>query len=83
MENKGSRDGKTSDIMNVGEVLLHDVSSEALVAAKNQLRRAGIQNARFMLSGDPRLESYKGKCDWVSVFMIIDGTHIRFLSGCL
>ncbi len=57
-----------------GQIYLHDVRPQALAEAKLRCRRASVQNAQFLPSGDRRLKALKGKCDWVLVDAPCSGT---------
>lgn len=48
-----------------GQIYLHDIRPNALQEARRRLRRAGVQNAQFLLPSHPRLAAIKNKMDWV------------------
>ncbi len=57
-----------------GQIYLHDTRSNALEQAKKRLRRAGIQNAQFLLNNSHRKKDLIGKMDWVLVDAPCSGT---------
>ena len=48
-----------------GQIYLHDIRPRILQEARRRLRRAGVQNAQFLLPDHPRLASIQNKIDWV------------------
>ena len=50
---------------NKGQIYLHDVRPQILEQAKKRLKRAGIQNAQFLIEGHPALQKLRKKMDWV------------------
>lgn len=54
-------------MQNKGQLFLHDIRKRAEMEAKVRLRRAGVQNAQFVLAGDGRLPGLKNRMDWVLV----------------
>ena len=45
------------------------------MSAKQRLKRAGIQNAQFLLSDEvTKMDQLKNKCDWVLVDVPCSGT---------
>lgn len=50
-----------------GQIYLHDVREKALLEAKKRLKRAGVQNVQWITAGSKRLNTLKGKMDWVLV----------------
>ena len=54
-----------------GQIYLHDIRPFILEQAKKRLRRAGIQNAQFTNTLNPKL---KGKMDWILVDAPCSGT---------
>lgn len=61
-------------MQNQGQVYLHDIRPYVLDEAKLRLRRAGIQNAQFLLPSSPQLKKLKKKCDWALVDAPCTGT---------
>lgn len=57
-----------------GQIFLHDIRKKALREAKVRFKRAGIQNAQFLLPSSPALNRLKKKCDWVYVDAPCSGT---------
>lgn len=57
-----------------GQIYLHDIRPYVLDEAKLRLRRAGVQNAQFVLPHSPQLKRLKKKCDWVLVDVPCTGT---------
>lgn len=57
-----------------GQIYLHDIRPLILHEARRRLRRAGMQNAQFLASGHPRLNSLKNKIDWVLVDVPCSGS---------
>lgn len=57
-----------------GQIYLHDTRAHALEQAKKRLRRAGIQNAQFLLSHSNHKKDLIGKMDWVLVDAPCSGT---------
>lgn len=50
-----------------GQFYLHDIRSQTLLEAKKRLKRAGVQNAQFIPSEDPKKKRFRGRMDWVLV----------------
>jgi 16S rRNA (cytosine967-C5)-methyltransferase len=48
-----------------GQIYLHDIRPHILQEARRRFRRAGVQNAQFLFSGHPRLNTLKNRMDWV------------------
>ncbi len=48
-----------------GQIYLHDVRPSALLQARQRLKRAGVQNAQFLLPEHPKLPQLRGKMHWV------------------
>lgn len=57
-----------------GQIYLHDIRPAALEQAKRRLKRAGIQNAQYLVPGHPTLATLVGKIDWVVVDAPCTGT---------
>lgn len=57
-----------------GQLFLHDIRGHALQEARRRLRRAGVENAQFLVAGSGALERYKKKMDWVLVDAPCSGT---------
>jgi 16S rRNA (cytosine967-C5)-methyltransferase len=57
-----------------GQIYLHDIRPEALIQAKQRLKRAGIQNAQFLSPDHKKLPQLKGKMDWVLADVPCSGT---------
>jgi 16S rRNA C967 or C1407 C5-methylase (RsmB/RsmF family) len=47
-----------------GQMYLHDIRTQIFAEAKKRLKRAGIQNAQFILPNDKK-KKFIGKMDWV------------------
>lgn len=56
--------GFAHKMQNRGQIYLHDIRKNALLAAKKRLARADIQNVQFF-SDKNRMRHLKGKMDWV------------------
>lgn len=48
-----------------GQIYLHDIRLNAIQEARKRFRRAGVQNAQFLLPGHPSLSLLKNSIDWV------------------
>lgn len=57
-----------------GQIYLHDIRPYVLDEAKLRLKRAGVQNAQFVLPNSQQLRRLKKKCDWVLVDAPCTGT---------
>jgi 16S rRNA (cytosine967-C5)-methyltransferase len=57
-----------------GQIYLHDIRTKALTEARKRLARAGIQNAQIIGPDDTRINTLKGKMDWVLVDAPCSGT---------
>ncbi len=57
-----------------GQLYLHDVRAHALQESRRRLRRAGIENAQFLLPGHVQLGLLKKKMDWVVVDVPCSGS---------
>lgn len=61
-------------MQNRGQIHLHDIRFKALQEAQKRMRRAGVQNAQIVLSGDPKMEKIRGHMHWVLVDAPCTGT---------
>ncbi len=59
---------------NRGQIFMHDVRPRALAEAKKRCKRAGIQNAQFLLQGNSQLEKLHKRMDWTLVDVPCSGT---------
>ena len=57
-----------------GQIYLHDIRPQALVQAKQRLKRAGVQNVQFLAPGHSKLPQLKKKMDWVLADVPCSGT---------
>lgn len=57
-----------------GQIYLHDNRQAALLQARKRLKRAGIQNAQFLIENHPHLKHLRNKMDWVLVDAPCSGT---------
>lgn len=57
-----------------GQIFLHDVRPHVLQEARKRLRRAGVQNAQWVIAEDPKLKKLKKRMDWVVVDAPCSGT---------
>lgn len=62
-------------LQGTGQIYLYDIRRKALLEAKKRLKRAGIQNAQWILPEEThKLEKLKKKMDWVLVDAPCTGT---------
>lgn len=57
-----------------GQLYLHDIRKDALDAARQRLRRAGVQHAQYLPAGSKGLKKLKKRMDWVLVDAPCSGT---------
>jgi len=50
-----------------GQIYLHDIRYQVLLEAKKRFKRAGIQNAQFILPDDPKIKRFWSRMDRVIV----------------
>ena len=58
-----------------GQIFVHDIRKDSLLKGRERLRRAGVQNVQFVNPEEGgKLDSLKGKMDWVFLDVPCSGT---------